>query len=710
MKKVGALFFLSILLIKFTLGQKNASDTIPSNTLDELVVTSARKETDPNKVTAPISVIQCKTIRQAGNLRLKDLLQEQTGLFITAGFGAGVQMQGLNPDYTLILLNGEPLIGRTAGVLDLNRFSIQSIKKIEIVKGPSSSLYGSEAMGGVINIITDLQPNNKGNLSLRYGFGNPNQGISAPIGPDVFKNTDISGSIHQQWKQTHATFSANAYYLDGISFRPFSTVREPQPIWRHTQQFTLTHPFSPDTKFTLTVRNSVDVLKQSFNVLNNGAVSNTFGKEQNQDININPIVRHRFNANVNTTLRIYASLFRGFQELRFSQKPDSVYLDDFKQRFFRAENQTDWKINKHVLSFGGGYLMDEAASTRYDNIQNIKRNPVGYLFMQDEWSLNSKLTMNVGMRYDHHALFSSAFSPKFSFRYNINNKFSVLGSIGRGFKAPDFRQLYLNFTNISAGGYSVLGSIDAVRIINQLQTNGQIANINQTEFNRLTALTPEFSTGINFGMQWKPVQRWNFKLNAFRNDIQGLIDYRQIATKINDGQIFSYINIDNAYTQGVELEFQGKLHPHVVLNGGYQWLNTADKEEKTRIKSGQVFTRDETGEISRLRWNQYEGLSNRSKHMAQIRCTYEHKNGLFATVRANYRSGWYVADTDGNGLYNIGDQLAKGFVLINASLGKPINVRWDWIAGIDNLFNYRDDVNLPNQQGRMLYGTIRYQF
>jgi outer membrane receptor for ferrienterochelin and colicins len=710
MKKIGAIILVYISMCNITIAQKNASDTASFNLLEELVVTSARKETDPNKVTVPISVIQSKAIRQAGNLRLKDLLQEQTGLFITAGFGAGVQMQGLNPDYTLILLNGEPLIGRTAGVLDLNRFSIQSIKKIEIVKGPSSSLYGSEAMGGVINIITDLQPKNKGNFSVRYGFGNPNREISAPIGAGVFKNSDISASIHQQWKQTHATFSANAYYLDGISFRPFSTVREAQPIWRHTQQFSLTHPFSSKTKFSLTFRNSLDVLKQSFRVVNNGEVSNTFGKEQTQDININPIIRHRFNANVNSTLRLYASLFRGYQELRFSQKPDSVYLDDFKQRFFRAENQTDWQLNKHVLSFGGGYLIDEAASTRYDNIQNVKRNPVGYLFLQDEWSAHKKLTMNIGMRYDHHALFSSAFSPKFSLRYNVNDKFSFLGSIGRGFKAPDFRQMYLNFTNISAGGYSVLGSVDAQRIINQLQINGQIASINQAEFSRLTALTPEFSTGINFGIQWKPLGTWNVKVNAFRNDIQGLIDYRQIATKINGGQIFSYINIENAYTQGIELEFQGRLHARLMVSGGYQWLNTADKEEKDRIKAGQVYTRNENGEISRLRWEQYVGLSNRSTHMAQIKCTYEKSNGLFATLRANYRSGWYVADIDGNGLYNIGDQMAQGFVLFNASVGKPINTHWDWLAGIDNILNYRDDLNLPNQQGRMLFGTIRYQF
>ncbi len=122
--------------------------------LNEVVVTATRSERKLGNVAVPVSIVSAKNIQQAASLRLNDILNEQAGLFLTSGFGTGVQMQGLNPDYTLILINGEPLIGRTAGVLDLNRITVGNIQKIEIVKGPSSSLYGSEAMAGVINIIT----------------------------------------------------------------------------------------------------------------------------------------------------------------------------------------------------------------------------------------------------------------------------------------------------------------------------------------------------------------------------------------------------------------------------------------------------------------------------------------------------------------------------------------------------------------------------
>ncbi|MBK6817585.1 MAG: TonB-dependent receptor plug domain-containing protein [Saprospiraceae bacterium] len=93
-----------------------------------------------------------------GANRVQQVLSEQNGIQIVPqvnGLGSGIQLQGFNPDYTLILLDGEPLVGRNTGLLDLNRLSPNAVKQIEIVKGPSSSLYGSEALAGVVNIITE---------------------------------------------------------------------------------------------------------------------------------------------------------------------------------------------------------------------------------------------------------------------------------------------------------------------------------------------------------------------------------------------------------------------------------------------------------------------------------------------------------------------------------------------------------------------------
>ena len=108
------------------------NDSAISN-LNEIVVTATRSERKLGNVAVPVSIISEKNIKQAGSVRLTDILNEQAGLYLTSGFGSGIQMQGLNPDYTLILLNGEPFIGRTAGVLDLNRITVGNVQKIEIV-------------------------------------------------------------------------------------------------------------------------------------------------------------------------------------------------------------------------------------------------------------------------------------------------------------------------------------------------------------------------------------------------------------------------------------------------------------------------------------------------------------------------------------------------------------------------------------------------
>ena len=129
--KLRFLYFLVFAPICLFSQVRFVKDTIQSQG-DSVVVTATRSERKLSNVTVPVTIINAKAIQQIGALRLTDILKEQPGLSMTSGFGAGVQLQGLNPDYTIILINGEPLVGRTAGVLDLNRIALGNIKKIEI--------------------------------------------------------------------------------------------------------------------------------------------------------------------------------------------------------------------------------------------------------------------------------------------------------------------------------------------------------------------------------------------------------------------------------------------------------------------------------------------------------------------------------------------------------------------------------------------------
>ncbi len=665
------------------------SDTL-SGTGNEIVVTATKTERKISTVAVPVTIISQQRILQAGSLRLNDILQEQTGLFLTAAFGSGVQMQGLNPDYTLILIDGEPLIGRTGGVLDLKRITVGNIKQIEIVKGPSSSLYGSEAMAGVINIITDKPKANALKFSLRYGS---------------FNTADLSlnGSIRKN-NFTYQGFG-NLYRTDGFSIRPNSSERAIAPIERFTQQHNISYRFSNKTQLSINFRFNNERIKNIISVNNNGTIIQSEGLEKNKDLNTTIQLSHRLSEKITNNTRIYATEFSADQELLTSN--GTPYTDFFKQRFARAENQTDFTLNKKLsLTTGAGYIIETANSTRYDKSSNTKTNRIGYAFIHSEWKPSDAFTIVAGARYDDNELFAAAFSPKLAFQYKFNPKFSLKASIGRGFKAPDFRQLYLNFTNTAAGSYSVLGTVEAQKIISELNRIGQISSL-ENDYYRLSELKPEFSTGINIGLNYTPITALSITANIFSNKIENLIDSRLVAYRIGGAQIFSYLNVKNAFTRGVETDLKYTINKKWGFAVGYQFLITGDKDEINRIKNGQVFTRDGNGFSSKLKRSEYVGLANRSKHMANFRIQYEVEK-YFANLRLIYRSKWAVSDKDGNGLFNTNDVFADGFMQANMATGKNFTNGIRLQAGCDNIFNYTDVLNLPNLPGRTFYFTFAY--
>lgn len=687
MKRIVGCILLSISLAA------NAQDTTHAS-LDEVVVTATRSARKLSNVAVPTTLISQKQIIQSGSLRLQDILSEQTGLFITQAFGQGVQMQGLSSDYTLILLNGEPFIGRMSGVLDLSRITVGNIRKIEIVKGPSSSLYGSEALAGVINIITDMPQADRLSSTLRYGRFNT-----------------LDGSLHASIKRDRFSASAflNSNSSEGYRLLPFSNLKTVEPFWRVTNQLEAAYQFSPRTKLSLIGRLNTEEISNTIAVQNLGQTTISKGKEVNRDVNINPVLSHTFSEKCKTQFRGYASLFSSSQQLEVKDQI-SNYNDAFQQRFFRFENQTDIQLNSKMnLNVGGGYIRETVNSNRYDSLSTNRYNNIGYLFLQHEWAPNDRFNIIGGLRYDVNQNYASVFSPKLAIRYAVNPKLSFTASVGRGFKAPDFRQLYLNFTNVAAGSYAVFGSLVAQEEIERLQKDGQIESLTPSYF-RLTDLSPETSTGINAGVQYKVSTALQFKWNLFRNDINNLILTDVIAYKKNGGQIFSYLNISRAFTQGSEMEFSW-VKNHWQVAGGYQFLMTADKDVLAQIREGKVFTRDLASGVSRkMDRSEYAGLPQRSAHMINLKLFREWDNGWFATIRNIYRSRWGMNDLDGNGLINREDEFAKGFVQVNISVGKTFESGVRIMAGVDNLLNYKDEVNLPTLPGANWYTSVSYHF
>lgn len=678
-------------------------DSTFSKSLNEIVVTATRTERKLGNVAIPTQIISQKTIRLSGSLRLNDILQEQTGLFITSGsgsgavgggvFGNGIQMQGLSPDHTMILLDGEPLIGRQGGVMDLSRFAIGNIKKIEIVKGPSSSLYGSEAMGGVINIITEPLQGKQINAGIRSGS---------------FMNTDVYASGNHTGKKAAVYFFANRNSSNGYELDKSTPEKTLDPFYNYTGHIKFSYRFSPKTKLIINNR-YFHSFQESFYAINSNKI-NVGGNGQTNDVTINPVLTLKFSNKVSSQMRFLVNEFRFTQRLDSLSNNKQYYYDDFRQGFYRIENQTDIELNpSNTLTIGGGYTLQTVNTTRY---REKKEQHLYYGFIQNEWRGVKNLVVIGGLRYDYNNAFKARLSPKLAINYKLNEKIKFNASYGAGFKAPDFRQLYLSFVNNAAEGYSIYGASEfSIERLELQKQQGLIAQILPAAF-QITTLNPEISRGFNFGFQITPLQKFRTEVNFFRNDVDNLINYLPVATNANGTSVFSYVNINRAFTQGVEVNASYQLFKKINISCGYQYLQTADKDIFNRINNKEIFGRDLVGGSARLLTKaDYSGLLNRSKHMANLRLFYDDaKSGWASSLRFIYRSRFGVVDKDGNGFANMDEEFAKAMLQVNATVSKQINKQFNVQAGINNVFNQTNAKYIPNLPGIHFFAAIHYSF
>src|SRR5690606_16925039 len=171
----------------------------------------------------PVVTIDKKTIELMGSRRLDEVLKEQTGMAIVNNIGGGtrsvgVQMQGFGSEYIMVLIDGQPLVGRNSGDLDLSRISVSSIERIEIIKGASSSLYGSEALGGTINIITKAGAVDPQLLtSVNYGTFNI---VDATVEGEIPLNGKGSLYAGVNYYRTDG-FNTNTKYIKGVTSPPY---------------------------------------------------------------------------------------------------------------------------------------------------------------------------------------------------------------------------------------------------------------------------------------------------------------------------------------------------------------------------------------------------------------------------------------------------------------------------------------------------------
>ncbi|WP_116772290.1 TonB-dependent receptor plug domain-containing protein [Maribacter litoralis] len=680
----------------------STTDSVLSQQLDEVIVTATRTERQLSSLPLPVTLVGKKQIIKSGTVRLNEILNEQTGIITVtdeSGF-QGVQIQGIASDYILILIDGVPLVGRSAGNFDLSRLTVGNIKQIEVVKGPSSSLYGSEALGGVINIITEKPKTEdlSGNASYRIGS---------------FTQQDMNLDLKQGFEKFRYGFFANRFSSEGYDLNEDVEGQTVNPFTNYTLNGRLYYDFNDKLSLFTSGRFYDQVQDAGFSLDSIQYEGDTKEREWNAHARLD----HKWTPNLTMAYELYYTNYVATELLADPISTDVLSDSDFDQKLFRPEvrgsytfaNENDSKIGfqNGTLTAGAGLQIDNLDRTYFDETVNFTSQ---YLYAQYDFDPIEKLNVIAGARFDNHSEYNNQFSPKLALRYQLNNNLSIKGSVGYGFKAPDFRQLYFDFTN-SAVGYTVLGYNVALDKLQELEAQDQILDVIVTEDELSKPLEAESSIGYNLGFNLKH-GKGTTEVNFFRNDFKNLIDTQIIARKTNGQNVFSYMNFDEIYTTGFEINSSYKLTDQLNISAGYQLLYAFDKEKKQDVKDDQVFVRDaESGQSVALSQSDYFGLVNRSRHNANFKVYYDIPSASTnVNMRVLYRSKYAQYDTNGNGLIDSFDtSFIDGFVTINTAVSKIFYSDFTLQVGANNLLDYTDN-NIPTMPGIQAFIKLNYQF
>ncbi len=660
----------------------------------------------------PVLLVKPAEIRSAGSSRLQDILAEQPGLNIVPqinGFGNGLQIQGLNPDYTMIMIDGEPVIGRLTGNLELSRIPLANVKRIEIVKGPSSSLYGSEALGGVVNIVTRNAVANNMDLGIKYAS---------------YQTLDANLQTDYHIGRFSCTAFANHYRTNGFDLFPQYFGQTVSPFHNNSVQLKLKQELANGHVLELNSRYFDELQDNEYQVVSGMDSIRVYGHAHVRDFSIHPSVKLKLAEPAFLQIHAYGSRYETQTRLLNSIDESVYYTDTFKQTFVRPEAVVNCFIGEsQKWTAGAGTAFESLSTSRYGD-QDAKEQQTSYAFLQHEWSGWKNWELVTGLRFDHNSVYGNQWSPKIAIQRSFGSAWTFKASFGHGFKSPDFRYLYLNFRN-GAAAYSVFGTEQVKPQLQILESNGEILQY-LTDVNSIGKLDAERSMAFNLGFQFRGSDHFFADLNLFRNDLNGLIESLPVALTTDLRTIYSYSNIKRAYTQGVELNLRYNLFSGLQVSLSTQLLYARDKEIEDQLDKGLIFARNPvTKESYRLKSSDYFGLYNRSRLNQSLKFFYsDSRTGWEFSLRFLYKSKFGIPNTAGsvqgairpssdindNGILDRYDRFVNAYVLTNLSIGKNIGPHFNVRAGIDNLFNFTDAEHLPNISGRISYVSVHYNF
>ena len=534
---------------------------------DTVVVTGSRTDGLHKDSVIATQVIDRETILRSGASTVADVFRSQPGVSFERSFaGTAIRLQGLNPEHVLILVDGQRIVGRKNGAIDLARYPVDWIERIEIVKGPSSVLYGADAMGGVINLIT---------RRADTLFSSDVYASYSPAG-----HVDGSGSVAAQRGQMAARFHGGTHTVsryDRDSSTP--TTDGPDKMMVHAGNVTdvqITQDWQVTSRISYRQEEKSGVSQSG-----SGAVfdDRNLAEELQAAIGSDAWLTGKDHLRITLFSTWYRDQFDRNQRKSDAQNS----YQDTRELLSQASIQYDRNFaDAHITSVGVDVLHEEMDSDRLDSGQGSRRR-VG-VFLQDQWTLPTKslFTVMPGARIDIDSQFGVHPSPRLALRFDPVSDVALRASVGWGYRAPSFKELLMRFEN-SSRGYVVEGN---------------------------TALKPETSRNVSAGVDWQASDAVGLSISGYRNDVDDLIDYGTLDEGGAGSSIrYGYINVAEAVTQGGELNLIADAWTGFTASAGYSFSHTLNVEQDRPLEgrpvhrvSGELVQRFEaTGSQASLR-------------------------------------------------------------------------------------------------------------
>jgi outer membrane receptor for ferrienterochelin and colicins len=510
-----------------------ALPVIAAESGDTMVVTASATEQNLKDAPASISVITQEDLQRKPVQNLKDVLQDVPGVQLTdeGDNRKGVSIRGLDSSYTLILVDGKRVNSRNAvfrhNDFDLNWVPVDAIERIEVVRGPMSSLYGSDALGGVVNIITKkIGQKWTGTLSADSTIqehrdrGDTNNGQFYTSGPlvDGVLGLKAYGSVSKREKddqqKSSSTATGETPRIEGFTSRDANV----EFAWTPTEN----HDFTAGYGFDRQDRESDSLDKNRL-------------ERQNYSLSHNG----RWDVG-NSELKVYGEKVDNKNPGNSSPITSESNAVDGKYILPLGE------INQ-MLTFGGEWRHDKLKDpVNLTGGSSSTTSASQYaLFLEDEWRIFEPLALTTGIRMDDHETYGDHWSPRAYLVYNATDTVTVKGGWATAFKAPSLLQLSPDWvTGSCRGACEIVGNPD---------------------------LKPETSESFELGLYYSGEEGWlegvQASITTFQNDVDDRISISRTAN-VNQAQsypnyvglnadgepIFRYYNVNKARIRGVETE------------------------------------------------------------------------------------------------------------------------------------------------------------